>query len=85
MSKTMDLTTVLAFFASPEALIPLVVLLGEFIDKYWDLDGTAAYIRTAVLAVLLGLAGLFLNIGYMADIEGLAIVYNLVVLILAST
>ena len=81
----MDLTTILAFFASPAALVPLIVLVGEFVDKYWDLDGTAAYIRTAVLAVLLGLVGLLFNIGYMADVGGVEIVYNLVVLILAST
>ena len=81
----MDFNAILEFFASPEALVPLVVIVGEFVDRYWDLDGTAAYIRTALLAVILGLAGFLLNIGYMADVGGIYVVYNLIVLVLAST
>jgi len=81
----MDFNTILGYFASPEGLVAFTVLIGEFVDRYWDLDGTAAYIRTAVIAVILGVVGVILDVGYMADIEGIDIAYNLIVLILAST
>ena len=80
----MDLNTILEFFASPIGLSGLTIIIAEFIDKYWDLDGAIAFARAAAVAVILCLIGMFANIGYMADVEGFAIVTKIIEVILLA-
>ncbi|KKL09771.1 hypothetical protein LCGC14_2562540 [marine sediment metagenome] len=80
----MDLTTILELFASPIGLSGLTIVISEFVDKYWDLDGAAAFLRAAVVAAILCLIGMVANLGYMADVVGFGIVKNIVEVILLS-
>ncbi len=80
----MDLTNILELFASPIGLSGFTIIISEFIDKYWDLDGGAAFARAAVVAVILCLVGMFADIGYMADVEGFAIVTKTIEVILLA-
>lgn len=80
----MDLTTILEFFGSPLGLSAFTILISEFIDKKWDLDGYPAFIRAAAIAVILCLLGLILHIGYMADAAGFTVVKNIIEVILLS-
>ena len=80
----MDLTTILEFFASPIGLATFTIVISEFVDKYWDLDGYVAFVRAGAVAVILCLIGMIANIGYMADVVGFQIVKNVIEVILLS-
>jgi len=74
------------FFTSPGALVGLVVILGELADKVFELDGTAAYIRAAVIGAILAGGSYLAGLGFMAELtETIDIVGNIVMVILAST
>ncbi len=78
--------TIAEYFTSPGALVGLVVILGELVDRYWDLDGTEAYARAAVIGVVLSAGSYFAGLGFMADLTGTVdVVGNIAIVVLAST
>ncbi len=59
----------LEYFASPVAFVPLIILASEFAQKKWELHGTAAWVRSVVITLILCAATWFLNVGFMADLS----------------
>jgi len=57
----------MAIFAGMAAMTGAVVALAEFIDKFWDLEGTAAQLRSLAIGILLGMAGAGFHLGMFAD------------------
>ena len=43
------------------------IAISEFVDKFWDLDGVAAQIRTWAIGIVLGAAGGIFGLGMFAD------------------
>ena len=45
------------------------IAISELVDRYWDLEGTAAQVRTWVIGVLLGAVGGIFKFGMFANPE----------------
>lgn len=54
-------------FTTFPVLIAAVITASEYIDKIWDLDGLAAWIRSAVIGLLLTFVGAYFQLGLFAD------------------
>lgn len=56
-------------FESIAALVAFVLIVSEWIDKAWNLDGTASQIRSFIIALLASTAGSYFNVGLFAAPE----------------
>ena len=66
-------------FATVGALAVAVLFAEEFIDRFWNLDGTASQVRTVVLGFAFGLVGAYFDLGMFAPEAGLICSYGDVV------